>query len=130
MKTVHSVYTLVMNIIYLSHSTQVAEGTPPPPLISLLRIVLTQRLIYVQQSMVLIFYSLVGSAFISRKASKKPICYGPVHRRGWGRGQPPGCNQNSFFFLKEKKMQNVLMRKNRQKYFVTFLQGYLLKTFL
>ena len=33
-----------------------------------------------------------------------------------------------FFSEKEKNMQNVLKWKNKQNYFVTFLQGYPLKT--
>ena len=48
-----------------------------------------------------------------------------------GRDKPPGTNQNRVFSeKKEKKMQNVLKRKNMQKYFVTFLQeGHPLKHF-
>ena len=45
--------------------------------------------------------------------------------KGGGGGQPPVSNQYRFILEKEKKMQNVLKRKNMQ----TFLQVYPLKTF-
>ena len=38
-------------------------------------------------------------------------------------------HKNRYFSEKEKKMQNVLKRKICPKYFVTFLEGYPLKTF-
>ena len=51
-------------------------------------------------------------------------------RKREGVGGTPSPKQNSFFFRKEKKTQNILKRKNAQTYFVTFLQGYPLKTIL
>ena len=46
----------------------------------------------------------------------------------WGGGKPPGHNQNSCIFLKKETDAEYPKWKNMQKYFVTFLPGYLLKT--
>ena len=54
---------------------------------------------------------------------KKPISCGLVRKRG--EGATP-CPQPKYL---EKTMQNVLKRKNMQKYFVKFLQVYPLKPF-
>ena len=56
-----------------------------------------------------------------RHKKKQYISYGPVRK-------PPGRNQNRYFIWKREKMQNVLKWRNMEKYFVTFLQGYPLKT--
>ena len=53
---------------------------------------------------------------------------GPLRKRGGA--NPLAVTKIGVFFWKREKMQNVLKRKNMQKYFVTFLQWYLLKTFL
>ena len=60
------------------------------------------------------------------RRKKTPISYGPVRKRG---ANPLAVTKIVFFSSeKEKKMQNVLKWKNMEKYFVTFLQGYPLKT--
>ena len=54
---------------------------------------------------------------VKGRQKKTPKSYAPVRKRGVN---PPIRNQNGFF-REEKKMANVLKRKNMQKYFVAFL---------
>ena len=52
-----------------------------------------------------------------------------VNGGGEGKVNPQSATKIGFLFRKEKKIQNILKRKNMQKCFVAFLQGYSLKTF-
>ena len=54
----------------------------------------------------------------------------PLRRvRGVGGRLTPSANKCNFFLETKINAENVLKRKNIQKYFVKFLQGYPLKTF-
>ena len=50
--------------------------------------------------------------------------------KGGGVDPIPAAKKSRFFSKYNKKCSNVLRQKNMHKYFVKFLQGYQLKTFL
>ena len=62
-------------------------------------------------------------AFCKDRRQKKSV------NGGGGRANPLTVTKIGVLSEKEKKMQNVLKRKNEQKHYETFMQGYLLKTF-